>query len=106
VDQRLATEWVRDNIAAFGGRLFPSCLQISITLFGESAGGGSTDIYAYAWADAPNPVVNGFIPQSGSASMSFDIGMGNSAWHGVSKALGCGNATAGAAIVSCMQTKD
>lgn len=63
-------------------------------------------MYAYAWADAPDPVVNGFIPQSGSASMSFDIGLGNSAWYGVSKALGCGDATVGAATVSCMQAKD
>jgi hypothetical protein len=63
-------------------------------------------MYAYAWADAPDPIVNGFIPQSGSASMSLDTGMGNSAWYGVSKAVGCGDAKSGAATVPCMQTKD
>jgi uncharacterized cupredoxin-like copper-binding protein len=32
--------------------------------------------------------------------------MGNAPWFGVSKALGCGDASAGAATVACMQTKD
>jgi len=47
LDQRMAVEWVRDNIEAFGGDAY------KITIFGHSAGGVSVDMYNYAWADDP-----------------------------------------------------
>ncbi|GIK07729.1 hypothetical protein Aspvir_003396 [Aspergillus viridinutans] len=79
LDQRLAVEWVRDNIAAFGGD--PS----RITLFGESAGGTSVDHYSYAWKD--DPIVHALIVQSGNA-------------------LGCGDqSTHDQQIYDCMMTK-
>jgi cholinesterase len=62
LDQRLALEWVNNNIEAFGGDVK------RITLFGESAGASSVDYYAYAWLD--NPIVNAFIAQSGTAMVS------------------------------------
>lgn len=59
LDQRMAVEWVRDNIAGFGGD------PARTTLFGESAGGCSVDIYTFAWAN--DPIVNGLISESGNA---------------------------------------
>lgn len=96
----MAVEWVRDNIANFGGD------PKRITLFGQSAGGGAVDYYSYAWTE--DPIVHGFIPQSGTAA-----GLGAqtpqraaNAWFNVTARLGCGGATdSHDAVLKCMQGK-
>ena len=97
LDQRLAIEWVRDNIAGFGGD--PS----KITIFGQSAGGVSVDFYSYAWTE--DPIVHGLISQSGTA-LSFvpnTLSMTTTSFLNVSAAVGCGS-SGSVAELACMRS--
>ena len=102
LDQRLAIEWVRDNVGAFGGD--PS----RITLFGQSAGATSISTYGYAYAS--DPIVHALITQSGTAD-SFGVAPPNStaAWESLSGLLGCGNVSSSATSLSqsvaCVRSK-
>lgn len=99
LDQRLAIEWVRDNIENFGGD------TSRIIIFGQSAGSASVDFYNYAWVE--DPIVAGFIPESGTA---LSWGLPNQAenvalaWYNVTEAVGCGGASSGN-VTACMRTK-
>jgi cholinesterase len=101
LDQRLAVEWVRDNIGAFGGD------TSRITLFGQSAGGASVDYWTFAWTS--DPIASSFIPESGTVIGlgQMTAAQGAASWYNASSKLGCGDASSdAAAVVSCMRTKN
>ena len=63
-DQILALDWVKRNIAAFGGN------PDNVTIFGESAGGMS--IGALLASPAARDLFHKAIPQSGAAHIGYD----------------------------------
>lgn len=104
LDQRMAVEWVRDNIAAFGGD------PTRITIFGQSAGGASVDFYAYAWVQ--DPIVAGMIAQSGGVGLGAGNATGGGAanstagWDQVAAAAGCPTTAQAAGLsLACMRDR-
>ena len=101
LDQRSAVEWVRDNIAGFGGD------TDRIIIFGQSAGGSSVDYWAYAYQS--DPIVAGQISHSGTA-FSFvpnTVSYAQSLFYNVSGTLGCGdNTTDSATVIACVRSKN
>ncbi|KAM0350705.1 hypothetical protein ACHAPU_003199 [Fusarium lateritium] len=97
LDQRLAVEWVRDNIDRFGGD------PDRITLWGESAGAYAVDGYLFAWPR--DPIVKGVIADSGNALAIEGVlsdARNHSTFSVVASHLGCGDLSPGKEL-RCMQ---
>ena len=94
-DQRKAIEWVRDNIAGFGGD------PTKISVMGQSAGGAAVDFYSYAYKH--DPIVAGLISHSGTA-LSFKPNTASytqTSFLSAAASLGCEGPT----VLACMWQK-
>ncbi|KFY29232.1 hypothetical protein V493_02478 [Pseudogymnoascus sp. VKM F-4281 (FW-2241)] len=103
LDQRLAIEWVRDNIDAFGGD------PARMSLFGDSAGAGLVDLYSFAYVD--NPIISGIALLSGSATLRGrnpdDKKIAECDWIQMTCELGCSSIEDNdpAEVLACMRNK-
>ncbi|KAL2192881.1 Alpha/Beta hydrolase protein [Corynascus similis CBS 632.67] len=95
MDVRLVTEWLKDNIEAFGGD------PDRMVLYGQSAGANAVLTYGYAYPH--DPIVNGLIASSGGASATNPTS--SSSFHNLAQIVGCANLTTTAEL-ACMQEVD
>ncbi|KAJ7683136.1 Alpha/Beta hydrolase protein [Mycena rosella] len=97
LDQRMALEWVHDNIASFGGD------PAKITQWGQSAGSVSVDIHSYAYHD--DPIARGYFMQSGTALIvsTVNADAAHTNFSFVAKHFGCDFPSDGAAELDCMR---
>jgi cholinesterase len=99
LDVRLALEWVRDNIANFGGD------NNKIVFSGQSSGAAWADQMIYAFAD--DPIFSGIISASGTALSFSPLPPTTAAanWETVVGVVGC-SSTNQTAVLQCMQSVD
>ena len=96
LDQRFALEWIRDNIAAFGGD------PAKMVKWGESAGAIANDYLNFAYPS--HPIFTGMILDSGTAlypadgALSQDVSQFN--FTAVTQSAGCALATS---PIDCMR---
>nr|XP_033772524.1 cholinesterase-like [Geotrypetes seraphini] len=99
-DQRLALQWVHENIGQFGGN------PDSVTIFGESAGGASVNLHVLS--PMSHPFFTRAIMGSGSANAKWVIrtqDVARSKALALADLLACPT-TNDIEIITCLQSKD
>lgn len=95
MDIRMAVEWLRDNVASFGGD------PKRMVLYGQSAGANAVWSYGYSYPE--NPIVSGLIASSGGINAINPTT--NSAFHDLAQGVGCADLGAKEEL-ECVQRVD
>jgi len=99
-DQTLAIQWIKDNIAAFGGD------ASSLTLFGESAGAGAVSVHLLS--PVSRHLAQRAILQSGTVNAPWGFmtaQMSRNIANDLVVNVGCGSGTS-AQVMQCMRKAD
>ncbi len=81
LDQKQALKWIHENIAGFGGD------PDNVTIFGESAGGGSVTLLPLI--EGSHPYIKRVIAESGSPAMTKSPEQAISCTNAIMDELGC-----------------
>ena len=81
LDQKQALKWIHENIAGFGGD------PDNVTIFGESAGGGSVTLLPLI--EGSHPYIKRVIAESGSPAMTKSPEQAISCTNAIMNELGC-----------------
>jgi carboxylesterase type B len=110
-DQRLALQWVKENIASFGGLMSSFILFISsymgianiflgnpekVTIWGESAGAGAVGFHLTAYGGRDDKLFRGAIMQSGNPTWNNRGNVPSKyqlMYNFISTQAGCANST-------------
>ena len=99
-DQHLALEWIRDNIAAFGGD------PDSVTLFGQSFGGISVGLQMVAWGGKQEKLFHKAIITSGAISANRNDAKAKANTAAVARKVECAveHGVVDEASISCLRS--
>lgn len=89
-DMRKALEWIKENIAAFGGD------PDRVTIQGQSTGAQSVGLQLLAYGGENSDLFQGAISESGAPvwyAPTADVALWQPTYDGIVNAAGCGNAT-------------